>query len=152
MEITINKAQGKLKNVNLRTENNGEERVLSMDIKIEASVEAGSVKPLFAQAPDVVDALYDESNNALHSDFEFTHRLPIENIELTIDDLATIKGARIKKGTKLIPRNGRRFDVVMTIQVSGIGDVRPFAKRLHEEVKLTIIERQQSLPGIAAAA
>ena len=51
---------------------------------------------------------------------------------------------------KLIPRNGKRFEVLLTIQLTDVKDVRAFAARLHEEVKVSIIERQQSLDLKAA--
>lgn len=151
MEITIKKSQGELKNVNLRTENNGDERVLAVDLKIVASVPAEDVVPLFSDSPDLLDALFDEGGNVLLSDFEYLYRVPIENIELTIDDLKSYKGGKVKKGMKLIPRDGKRFEVTLTAQLSDVTDVRPLAKRLHDECDVTIIERQQTL-GLSEAA
>lgn len=146
MLVEIEKAQATLKNVNLRTENNGDERVLACDLKFEADVEADQVRALFLDSPDFMDALWDEKNQVLNHDLEIRIRTPIENVELQIDDLTENKGGKVKKGMLLVPRNGRRFRFTGTVQLSGIADVRPLAKRLHEEVKLTIIERQQSLP------
>lgn len=151
LEITINNAEAELKNVNLRTENNGDERVLAVDLKVLASIPAKDVAPLFSDAPDLLDTLYDEGGNVLATCFEHIYRVPIENIELAIDDLKPFVGGKVKKGMKLIPRNGKRFEVMLTAQLSDVGDVRPLAKRLHEEVKITIIERQQSL-GLDEAA
>lgn len=145
MELNIKNAQGELKNVNLRTENNGDERVLAVDVKINASVAAEDVAPLFADTPDLVATLFDKGGNVLNPVVEFVYRVPIENIELTVDDLKPFKGGRVKKNAKLIPRNGGRFEVTITLQLTDVGDVRVLAKRLHEEVKIAIIERQQSL-------
>ncbi len=145
MELKIKKVRAELRNVNLRTENNGDERILAVDLKCRADVPALSLKPLFADAPDTLDAIFDEGGNVLASYFEFTYRVPIENIELTIDDLKPMKGGKVKKNIKLIPRDGKRFEVIFTIQLSDVPNVQSFAKRLHEEVKLTIIERQGTL-------
>ena len=152
MELKIEKAEAELKNVNLRTENNGEERVLAVDLKVHASVAAKHVAPLFADTPDFLDTLFDKAGNSLNPVVELTYRVPVENVEVKLDDLAAFKGGRLKKNMKLIPRNGERFDVTLTLQLSDVKDVRPLAKRLHEEVKITIIERQHSLPGISKAA
>lgn len=145
MELKINNAQGEVKNVNLRTENNGDERVLAVDVKILANVAAADVAPLFADTPDLLDSLFDKGGNVLNPVVEFMYRVPIENIELTIDNLTPFKGGRVKKNMKMVPRNGSRFEVTMTLQLTDVGDVRALAKRLHEEVKIEIIERQQSL-------
>lgn len=145
MELEIRKAFAELKNVNLRTENNGDERVLAMDLKIVANVEAKDVAPLFSDTPDLLDTIYDKAGNVLNPVVEFKYRVPIENIELTIDDLKPFKGGRVKKNMTLVPRNGRRFEITLTAQLTDVGDIRAIAKRLHEEVKLSIIERQQSL-------
>jgi len=145
MELKIANAQGEMKNVNLRTENNGDERILAVDLKLNASVAANELAPLFQDTPDLVGTLFDKGGNVLNPVVEFVYRVPIENIELTIDDLKPFKGGRVKKNMKLIPRNGSRFEVTMTLQLTDVGDVRTLAKRLHEEVKISIIERQQSL-------
>lgn len=145
MELKIEKAQGELKNVNLRTENNGDERVLAVDVKINANISAKDCAPLFSDTPDLLATLYDKGGNVLNPVVEFIYRVPIENIELTIDDLKPFKGGRVKKNMKLIPRNGSRFEVTMTVQLTDVGDVRALAKRLHEEVQIAILERQQSL-------
>jgi hypothetical protein len=152
MELTINKAVAQLKNVNLRTENNGDERVLACDLKIVADVDADDVRPLFLDTPDFLDTLWDEKNQVLNHEIELRLRLPIENVELQLDDLVAHKGGKVKKGTLLVPRNGKRFTMTATLQLSDIADVRPLAKRLHEEVKVTIIERQQVLPVSSVAA
>ncbi len=151
MEITINNAHAELKNVNLRTENNGDERILAVDLKVEALIPAKDVAPLFADSPDLLDTLYDEGGSVLATCFEHIYRVPIENIEFSIDDLKPFVGGKVKKGMKLIPRNGKQFAVTLTVQLSDVSDVRPLAKRLHEEVQITIIERQQSL-GLDEAA
>ena len=145
MEITISNATAELKNVNLRTESNGDERVLACDLKVIASCKAKEMAPLFADSPDLLDTLYDEAGNVLASCFEFIYRVPVENVELQMDDLKPFKGGKVKKNMKLLPRDGKRFQVSMTIQLSDIGDVRPLSKRLNDEVKITIIERQQTL-------
>lgn len=151
MEITINKAKGTLKNVNLRTENNGDEKVLAVDLKLSVSIAAKDAAPLFADAPNLLDTLFDEGGNALTSCFQHVYRVPIENIEFTLDDLKAYKGGKVKKNMTLIPRDGKRFEVLLTAQLSDVGDIRPLGKRLHEEVTVTIIERQQTL-GLSAVA
>ena len=65
MEITIKKARSEMKNVNLRTENNGDEKVLAVDLKIVANIAAKDAAPLFADAPDMLDSLFDEGGNVL---------------------------------------------------------------------------------------
>ena len=55
MELTIAKADAELKNVNLRTEHNGDERVLAVDLKIKANVQAKEVAPLFQDTPDLLE-------------------------------------------------------------------------------------------------
>lgn len=152
MQLDIEKAQGKISNVNLRTENNGDEKVLACDIKLTLDIPAKAVKPLFATSPDFFDSLWDSKGIVVLPEAELVYRVPVENIELQIDELQPIKGARIKKNIRFIPRNGTRFEATLTVQVSGVTDVRPLAKRLHEEVKATIIERQQQLKGLAAVA
>lgn len=145
MELKISKAQGELKNVNLRTENNGDERVLAVDLKIKANIAAEETAPLFADTPDLLNTIYDKGGNVLNPVVEFVYRVPIENIELTLDDLKPYKGGKVKKNIRLIPRNGRRMEVTLTAQLNDVGDVRALVKRLHEEVKVSIIERQQAL-------
>ncbi len=145
MELKINKAQAELKNVNLRTENNGDERILAVDLKINANIAVDDTKALFEDTPELLSTLFDKGGNVLNPVVEFIYRVPVENIEMTIDDIRPFKGGRIKKNMKLIPRNGRRFEVIMTVQVTDVGDVRALVKRLHEEIKITIVERQQSL-------
>ena len=145
VELTIKNAQGELKNVNLRTENNGDERVLAVDLKILANISSEDVAPLFSDTPDMRATLFDKGGNVLNPVVEFVYRVPVENIELQLDDLKPYVGGRVKKNMKLIPRNGNRFEVTLTAQITDIGDVRTLVKRLHEEVKITIIERQQSL-------
>lgn len=145
MELKIKNAQGEIKNVNLRTENNGDERVLAVDVKLVAMVAAKHLAPLFQDSPQTLDSLYDEGGNVLNPLLEMMYRVPIENVEIQIDDLNPYKGARVKKNVKIIPRNARQLEVTMTLQLADVGDVRSLAKRLHEEVKLSIIERQQSL-------
>lgn len=152
MEVEIKKAEAELKNVNLRTENNGDERVLAVDLKIIASIDAKAAAPLFADTPLLLDSLYDEGGNVLASCFEFIYRVPIENVEIAIDDLKPFVGCKVKKNMKFIPRNGKRFEVTLTAQMTEVGDIRPLAKRLHEEVRITISERQQTLPGLSEAA
>ena len=145
MELSIKNAQGEVKNVNLRTENNGDERILATDIKIVANVSVKEIEPLFLDTPEMLKTLFDKGGNVLNPVVEFIYRVPIENIEVTIDELKPFKGGRVKKNAKMVPRNGSRFEITMTLQLSDVGDVRMLAKRLHEEVKITIIERQQSL-------
>lgn len=145
MELAIRKAEAELKNVNLRTENNGDERVLAVDLKLIANVSAKEIAPLFSDSPEWLNAMFDKGGNVLNPLFEQYYRVPLENIELTIDDLRPFRGGRVKKGMRMIPRNGRRFELRMTIQLSDIPDIRPLAKRLNEEVRLTIVERQQTL-------
>jgi hypothetical protein len=145
MELKIQKAQAELKNVNLRTENNGDERVLAVDLKINANVAASDVAPLFQDTPELLNTLYDAGGNVLNPVVEFIYRVPVENIELTVDELKSFVGGKVKKNMKLIPRNGSRFEITMTVQLTGVTDVRALASRLHEEVKITITERQQSL-------
>jgi len=60
MELKIAKADAELKNVNLRTENNGDERVLAVDLKIKASITAKEAAPLFADTPDLIKTLFDK--------------------------------------------------------------------------------------------
>ena len=150
MELKINKAEAELKNVNIRTENNGDERVLACDLKIKASITADEAKPLFQDTPKMISTLFDSAGNVLNPIFQFTYRMPIENVELHIDD-RQYKGGKIKKNMKLNPRNGSRFEVMLTAQLNDVKDIRPMAARLHEEVKVTIIERQQSLNLTAVA-
>lgn len=151
MELLISKAEAELKNVNLRTENNGDERVLAVDLKVHCSIPADEVKPLFADTPDLLDTLFDKGGTVLNPVVEFMYRVPIDNVEVQIDDLSPHKGGKVKKNIKLIPRNGRRFETIMTIQLSDVGDVRALAKRLHEEVKISIKEQQEAL-GLGEAA
>lgn len=151
MQLTITKADAELKNLNLRTENNGDERVLAVDLKVNANVKAIEVAPLFEDTPNMLDTLYDEGGNVLNPVVQFSYRVPIENIELKIDDLKPFKGGKVKKNMKLIPRNGKRFEITLTVQITDVLDVRALAKRLHEEVKISITERQQSL-GLSAVA
>lgn len=145
MELKITKAESELKNVNLRTENNGDEKVLAVDLKIKANVPAKELAPLFSDAPDFLNSLFDKGGTVIATNFQHIYRVPIENIELTIDELKPFKGGKVKKNITMIPRNGKRFEVVMTAQLADVTDVRALANRLHEEVKITIIERQQSL-------
>jgi hypothetical protein len=145
MELKIKKAQGEVKNVNLRTENNGDERVLAVDVKVLANVAAADVVSLFEDTPNLLETLFDKGGNILNPLIEFIYRVPIENIEVGIDELKPFVGGRVKKNMKLIPRNGNRFEVTMTVQLTDVGDVRTLAKRLHEEVVITITERQQKL-------
>lgn len=151
MELSIRKAEAELKNVNLRTENNGDERVLAVDLKLVANVSAKDVAPLFSDSPEQLDTMFDKGGNVLNPLFEQYYRVPIENIELVIDDLKPFRGGRVKKGMRMVPRNGRRFELKLTVQLSDVPDIRPLAKRLNEEVKITIIERQQSL-GLSVVA
>jgi hypothetical protein len=144
MNLKIAKAEAELKNVNIRTENNGDERVLACDLKIKANISATEAKPLFQDTPKLIGTLFDSAGNVLNPVFEMKYRMPIENIELALDD-RKYKGGKIKKNMRLIPRNGSRFEVMLTVQLTDVKDIRPMAARLHEEVKVTIIERQQSL-------
>lgn len=145
MEVKIINAQAELKNVNLRTENNGDEKVLAVDVKIKANIEAKELSPLFQDTPGLMGTLFDKGGNVLNPVVEFVYRIPVENIELVIDDLRPFVGGRIKKNMKLIPRNGGRFEVIMTVQLTDVGDIRALVKRLHEEIKVSITERQQKL-------
>lgn len=145
MELKIRKAHAELKNVNLRTENNGDERVLACDIKLKLDATAKEIAPLFADVPALLDTLYDEGGNVLSPEFQFVYRVPIENITLAIDKMKEWKGGKVKKNAILLPRNGRRMEVTLTIQFSGVGDIRPMASRLHGEISVTIIEQQESL-------
>lgn len=145
MELKIKKAQAELRNVNLRTENNGDERVLAIDLKIKANCSAKEVAPLFQDTPDLLNTLFEEGGNVLNPVIEFAYRVPIENVEVQIDDLKSYKGCRVKKNMLLIPRNGKRFELTFTVQMHDVADVRSLAKRLHEEIKVSITELQQSL-------
>lgn len=145
MQFKISKAHGEIKNVNLRTENNGDERVLAVDVKMVTDCEAKEIAPLFSDTPDLLGTLFDEAGQVMNPIVEFSYRVPIENIEVQIDKLNPYKGGKIKKNMRLIPRNGKRFEVTMTIQLSDVMDVRALANRLHEEVSVNIIERQQSM-------
>lgn len=151
MELNIKKAQAELKNVNLRTENNGDERVLAVDLKINVNVSAKEIAPLFQDTPKLLDTLFDKGGNVLNPVVEFKYRVPIENIELAIDGLKSYKGGKVKKNMMMIPRNGRRFELILTAQLSDVTDIRPLVKRLHEEIRLQITERQQSLELSAVA-
>lgn len=151
MQLKIAKAEATLKNVNLRTENNGDERVLAIDLKINAHVTAKEISPLFSDTPDLLDTIFDKGGNVLNPVVEFKYRVAIENIELQIDDLKPFKGGRVKKNMKMVPRNGKRFEITLTAQLTDVGDIRAVIKRLHEEVRITIIERQQTL-GLSAVA
>lgn len=145
MDLKIRKADAELKNVNLRTENNGDERVLAVDLKLVAFISAKEAAPLFEDAPAQLDSMFDKGGNVLNPLFELKYRVPIENVDLVIDDLKTFKGGRVKKGMTMVPRNGKRFEIKLTVQLSDVPDIRPLAKRLNEEVRLTIVERQQKL-------
>lgn len=150
MQFKITKADAELKNVNLRTENNGDERVLAVDLKIKAFISAKEAGPLLQDTPGLIKTLFDKGGTVLNPVVEIRIRVPIENIELRLDN-KIYKAGRIKKNFKLIPRSGSRFETLLTIQLSDVGDIRPFASRLHEECKITIIERQQSLDLSTAA-
>ena len=145
MQLKITKAQGELKNVNLRTENNGDERVLAIDLKIKANCPMKELAALTQDTPDLLATLFDEGGNVLNPVTMFTHRVAIDNCEVKIDNLKAIKGAKLKKGLTYLPRNGKRFEISFTLQFADVIDVRAMANRLHEEIKVTIIERQQSL-------
>lgn len=151
MELNISKAKGEVKGVTLRTENNGDERILAVDLKLLANVDAKECAPLFSDTPELLATLYDSGGNVLNPVLEFIYRVPLENIECTIDDLKPFKGGRVKKNMKLVPRNGNSFEVLMTLQLSDVSDVRTLAKRLHDEVRITITERQQSLGLVSVA-
>lgn len=151
MELNIEKAKAELKGVTLRSENNGDEKVLAVDIKVMALVPAKDVSSLFMDAPDLLNALWDAGGNVLAASFEHLYRVPIENIELIIDDLKPFIGGKVKKNIKMIPRNGKKLEMLMTAQLSDVLDIRPLAKRLNEEVVITIKERQQTL-GLSDAA
>ena len=133
-----------MKNVNLRTENTGDDRVLAVDLKLKIDCTAKEVAALYQDTPDLLDTLYDESGQVLNSCFEHVYRLPVENVSLTVDDLQPWVG-KVKKNVKLIPRNGQRMEVWLTVQCSGIIDCRPMAGRLHEDIKVSLFERQASL-------
>lgn len=145
MELKIEKAHAELKNVNLRTENNGDERVLASDLKLKIDCTAKSIAPLFADSPGFLDTLYDEGGNVLLSNVQLSHRVQVENVELSVDDAIKWDGGRIKKNATFLPRNGRRMEAVFTIQFSDVRDIRPLIDRLHDEVNVTIIEQQQEL-------
>jgi hypothetical protein len=149
MQLKISKADAELKNVNLRTENNGDERVLAVDLKIKANISSAEAAPLFSDTPNLIATLFDKGGNVLNPVFEFKYRMPVENVETRLDD-KIYKAGKIKKNMKLIPRNGKRFEVLLTVQLTDVKDVRAFAARLHEEIKVSIIERQQSLDLKAA--
>ena len=83
MELEIKNAQGELKNVNLRTENNGDERVLAVDLKIMANISSKDVSPLFSDTPEMLATLFDKGGNVLNPVVEFVYRVPVENIELS---------------------------------------------------------------------
>jgi hypothetical protein len=151
VELQIANADAELKNVNLRTENNGNERILAIDLKINANVTAKEVAPLFADTPNMLDTLYDEGGNVLNPVVQFHYRVPIENVELVVNDLKPFKGGKVKKNMQMIPRNGKRMEIIFTVQITDVPDVRALAKLLHEEVKISIIERQQSLKLTAVA-
>jgi hypothetical protein len=150
MELKISKAQGELKNVNLRTEFNGDERVLSVDLKVKANISATEAAPLFQDTPGLIATLFDEGGTVLNPVIQFLYRVQIENIELKIDK-QIFKGGKIKKNIALIPRNGHRFEMMFTAQLGDVGDVRPLADMLNEEVIIHIIERQAKLDLEAAA-
>jgi len=145
MELNIKHAQAELKNVNLRTENNGDERVLAVDVKINMNITSKELEPLFTDSPEFLGTLHDKGGNVLNPVAEVLYRIAVENVELTIDDLRPFTGGRIKKNMKMIPRNGGRFEAIMTIQLTDVGDIRALVKRLHEEIKVSISERQQKL-------
>ena len=145
MELEIKKANGELKGLTLRKENNGEDRVLAVDLKIVANIRADDLKPLFIDTPELLDTLFDSGGNVLNPVIEFVYRVSIENIECALDDVGAFKGGRVKKNMKMVPRNGSIFETIMTLQLSDVGDIRMLVRRLHEPVKITIVERQQSL-------
>lgn len=145
MELKIQKAHAELKNVNLRTENNGDERVLACDLKIKADCEAREIAGLFEDAPQFLDALYDETGQVLCHEVALQYRIAIENVAVSIDNLAEWKGGKIKKNAMLIPRNGQRMEVTLTMQFSDVKDVNKIAKRLHDEISITITEQQETL-------
>ena len=145
MELKIAKAHAELKNVNLRTENNGDTKVLACDLKITANCKAAEMAALFENAPTFLDALYDEAGDVLCPEAAIQYRIAIENIDVKIDKLAAWKGGKIKKNAMLLPRNGRRMEVTFTVQFSDVSDIQPMAKRLHDEVSVTIVEQQEKL-------
>ena len=145
MELKIPKARAELKNMNLRTENNGDEKVLATDLKFSINTTALSVAALFKDAPKLLDSLYDEGGNVLCEEVMLTYIVPTENVELTIDKLKPLKGGRIKKNVTVRPRQGKRVELVLTVQFTEPTHIEPIAKRLHDEVSIKIIEKQQSL-------
>lgn len=145
MELKIKKAHAELKNVNLRTENNGDDRVLACDLKLQLDATAKELAPLFADVPNLLDAIYDQGGDVLCPEFQLVYRVPIENVEVTLDKLKPMKGGKIKKNAILLPRNGKRMQVTLTVQFSGVGDIRPMAARLHGDISVTIIEQQETL-------
>lgn len=146
MQFEVKGAQAELRNVNLRTENNGDERVLAIDLKIRANVHRKELLPLFDDTPDLLPAMFAKNGDVLNPYMDHSYRVQIENIELRIDKLKPFKGARIKKGMHILPRSGNRFEITFTAQIHDVVDVRTLADRLHEECKITILERQAKLP------
>jgi len=145
MELAIVKAQAEVKNINIRTENNGDEKVLAVDVTLLADVSSKEIEPLFENGPQTIASMFDKGGNVLNSLFEMVILIPIENIEFTLDDLKAYKGGKVKKNIRLRPRDGFRFTAKLMVQLSDVTDVRPLVSRLHSEVKLSIFERQTTL-------
>lgn len=151
MQLEINQAHGTLKNVYFNTANNGDERFLCGKLKFELDVPLDALRALFPLAPNMLDAHFDKGGNLIDNGLTHAYRIPLENVSLTIDDLSPITGVKVLKNMRLIPRDGARFDVTLVCYVVGVTDSRPLTKRLHEAVKVSIIEQQEQL-GIEEAA
>ena len=133
-------------------------------IATNAGVSKGLVFHFFGSKDNLFRSLLEDSLNEivrrheiLRTTYPATDGQPTQviseelRLSLPLDDLQPFKGGRVKKNILLIPRNGKRFETTLTVQLSDVTDVRSLAKRLHEEVHITIIERQQEL-GLGEAA
>lgn len=145
MDLNIQNVPAEVKAVTLRTENNGDEKVLAVNVKLECTVPMEQVAPLFSDTPKLLPTFFDKGGNVVNPVTEMRYRIAVENVRVQIDDLKPIDGARILKSMRLTPVGDSCFTVLMVVKLPDVHDTRPFANRLHEQVRVSIAELQASL-------
>lgn len=139
------KTQAEVRNINVRAENHGDEHIPAIDLKL--MLLDVPIDRVSSAIPDFGKRFYDGDQPILQEIVPFQVHHKIQNVEVKVGSVV-LKGADIKKGAKYWHKPGKVCNVLITVQSSDYSDAAlpALSKMLKEEVKVSIIERQISIP------
>ena len=137
------KCGAEVRNLNIRTENHGDEIVPAVDIKM--MLLGVPVDRITSACPNIAKRFYDGDLVAIGEVNPLTVQHKLENLIVKIGE-KTLKGCDIKKGAKIHLLPAMLANVEVTVQVEHSGDLAvQVMNHLKGEIGVSVNERQLAL-------